>query len=228
MVCKEKIVLEKILVVSPHPDDETLGAGGSLLKFKSQGSKIYWLNVTNMREKYGYSKQQVTNRKNEVNNVKKLYNVDKYFDLGLKPASLEYSFSSKYIDKIASIYRKIKPTTLIVPYKNDIHSDHRFVYKYCFSLSKIFRQPSIKCILMMEILSETDFVEPDNAFSPNFFVDITDFLDQKLLIMEKYKSELGEHPFPRNIDSIRSLASIRGVQAGCKYAESFRLVKGII
>ncbi|MCI8314828.1 MAG: PIG-L family deacetylase [Lachnospiraceae bacterium] len=36
----------KIMVISPHPDDETLGAGGSLLKLKHLGNKIYWLNIT--------------------------------------------------------------------------------------------------------------------------------------------------------------------------------------
>ena len=43
-----------VLVISPHPDDETLGAGGALLKFKDMGNKIFWLNVTNMKTEYGY------------------------------------------------------------------------------------------------------------------------------------------------------------------------------
>ncbi len=43
-----------VLVISPHPDDETLGAGGTLLKFKDKGHKLYWLNVTNMKTEYGY------------------------------------------------------------------------------------------------------------------------------------------------------------------------------
>ncbi len=39
----------KTMVVSPHPDDETLGAGGSLLKLKEAGSQIYWLNITDVK-----------------------------------------------------------------------------------------------------------------------------------------------------------------------------------
>lgn len=38
----------KIMAISPHPDDETLGAGGSLLKLKALGNEIYWLNVTDI------------------------------------------------------------------------------------------------------------------------------------------------------------------------------------
>lgn len=44
----------KILVVSPHPDDETLGAGGSLLKWKNAGNEISWLNITDVDGGGGY------------------------------------------------------------------------------------------------------------------------------------------------------------------------------
>lgn len=38
----------KIMVISPHPDDETLGAGGSILKLRDLGNEIYWLNITDV------------------------------------------------------------------------------------------------------------------------------------------------------------------------------------
>ena len=46
-----------IVVVSPHPDDETLGAGGTLLRQKARGDKIYWINVTNIDKKDGWDKR---------------------------------------------------------------------------------------------------------------------------------------------------------------------------
>jgi len=54
--------VKKIMVVSPHPDDETLGAGGTLLKLKSEGHKIYWLNFTNMAKEYGYDRSGILRR----------------------------------------------------------------------------------------------------------------------------------------------------------------------
>ena len=48
----------RILVVSPHPDDETLGAGGTILRYKNEGKEVYWLNITNVKEEYGYSKSK--------------------------------------------------------------------------------------------------------------------------------------------------------------------------
>ena len=79
----------------------------------------------------------------------------------------------------------------------------------------------------MEVLSETDFAAPDRMFSPNYFVDISDFLEKKLKILKLYRSELGHHPFPRSIDGVRAQATIRGVQAGCRFAEGFILLKAV-
>ncbi len=79
-------------------------------------------------------------------------------------------------------------------------------------------------ILEMEILSESNFGEME-SISPNYFVDISDFLERKIEILQTFSSELGDHPFPRSIESVRALAILRGTQAGCKYAESFRIVK---
>ena len=45
--------------------------------------------------------------------------------------------------------------------------------------------------------------------------------------MKVYKSEIDIHPFPRSEKSIKALASLRGSTSGCKYAESFVLLKEI-
>ena len=49
----------KVLVVSPHPDDETLGAGGSISKLRNLGNEMYWLNVTDVKSGDRYSKEYV-------------------------------------------------------------------------------------------------------------------------------------------------------------------------
>ncbi len=80
----------------------------------------------------------------------------------------------------------------------------------------------------MEILSETNFGLPTKPFIPNIYVDISEYLDSKIQAMRIYKNEIGEHPFPRSIDSIKALACLRGAEAGVKYAEGFRLIKAVV
>lgn len=59
--------MKKLLVVSPHADDETLGAGGTLLRYSRNGNKIYWINVTNAKEEYGYAKEEELQRRGSWN-----------------------------------------------------------------------------------------------------------------------------------------------------------------
>lgn len=82
---------------------------------------------------------------------------------------------------------------------------------------------------MYETISETDFAPAlqENAFVPNYFVDISPYIDEKIKIMEIFSSELKPHPFPRSEQNIRALATYRGAQCGVGYAESFMILKDI-
>ena len=77
-----------------------------------------------------------------------------------------------------------------------------------------------------ETISETDFgLNPSQQFIPNTFIDISEFLDDKLKAMEIYSSEMGDFPFPRSNISIKSLARYRGSSSGYKAAEAFQLLR---
>ena len=79
---------------------------------------------------------------------------------------------------------------------------------------------------MYECISETEFAPAitERVFIPNYYVDITQFLIQKLELIQNYQSELGEHPFPRSIRNIKALATFRGAFTGVEYAEAFQLI----
>lgn len=83
----------------------------------------------------------------------------------------------------------MKPEVLILPDYNDAHSDHKKVFDWCFACSKVFRFPYIRVILTMEILSETDFGRPETPFVPNVFVDITNFMEQKIEALRIYHTD---------------------------------------
>jgi len=95
--------------------------------------------------------------------------------------------------------------------------------------TKSFRYPFIKTVLMYECISETEFAPalPERMFMPNYYVDISEFFEQKIAIMKIFASEIGEHPFPRSIRNIEALATFRGASVGVKYAEAFQLIKMI-
>lgn len=221
--------MKRIMVVSPHPDDETLGAGGTLLKKRSEKSVegIFWLNITNMTEEYHYSKEEIDNRNLEIETVRKRYRFDDFCNLNLEPAGLsKYDFVDVN-GKIRDFIEKTLPDTLILPYEFDAHSDHAEVFHWMYPFTKSFRYPFIKKVLLMEILSETEFTRKEMAFKPNFFVDISEYMDEKIDIMRLYQGEMKDPPFPRSAENIKALATLRGAMGGVRYAEGFRIIKWI-
>lgn len=219
--------MRKVIVISAHPDDETLGVGGTLLKHKQNRDMLAWLIITSVSEEYGFSKDRVNSRKDEINQVAKMIGIESVYRLNYPTMSLNSDIINDMIPKISSIFSEFKPEVIYVMNRSDAHSDHRYTFDAVMACTKSFRFPYIKRVLMYECISETEFAPqlPEKVFIPNYFVDISEFFVKKLEIMQVYQSELGEHPFPRSNKNIEALATFRGATVGVKYAEAFQVVK---
>lgn len=221
--------MTKILVVSPHPDDETLGAGGSLLKLKDAGNQVYWLNITDVKMAGGgYNESFISKRKIQIENINSYFGFDGFMNLRFQPATLNDSIKGELVNEIGNAFDRFKPECIILPDYNDAHTDHKYVFEAAYACSKIFRRSYIKKILTMEIPSETNFGMPYDMFKPNFYVDITDYFEKKMDALKIYDTEMGSFPFPRSMEAIKAQAAIRGIEAGVSYAEAFRVIKEIV
>jgi len=218
-----------IAVVATHPDDETLGCGGTLLKHKHAGDAIHWIIATEMRTEDGYPQDAVRRRDREISQVSDSYGFDGVHRMHLPTTKVDEFPFNQLVAKSSELISKINPNVLYLPFKSDIHSDHRILFHAFYSCTKIFRYPAIRKVMMMETLSETEFAPSTSTdcFMPNVFTDISSFIDKKISIMKQYEGELKTHPFPRSEVSIKALATLRGATAGCAYAESFMLLKEI-
>jgi LmbE family N-acetylglucosaminyl deacetylase len=218
-----------IAVVAAHPDDETLGCGGTLLKHKHSGDSIHWIIATEMRVEDGYTLSDVQRRDHEIKQVSALYDFDGVHRMNLPTTRVDEVPLGQLVAQSAKTISAIDPHVLYLPFKSDIHSDHRILFNAFYSGTKAFRHPNIRKIMMMETLSETEFAPaiPADSFIPNVFVDISSFIDKKISIMKNYEGELKNPPFPRSEVNIKALASVRGSTAGCAHAESFMLLKEI-
>jgi LmbE family N-acetylglucosaminyl deacetylase len=221
--------MKKIIIIAVHPDDETLGCGGTILKHKKEGDEVHWLIITNISKENGFSDENIKKRNEEINIVANLYKFDSVTNLGFPAIKLETIPKHILVEAIGSVINKIKPSTIYLQHSGDAHSEHKAVFDASYACTKSFRYPFLKEVFAMETLSETDFAAPlvQNHFLPNYFNDITDFLDQKIEIMKTYTSEISEHPFPRSEKSIRALAILRGIQAGVDFSEAFVILKMI-
>lgn len=218
-----------ILIISVHPDDETLGCGGTILKHAENGDKLYWLILTNINKVEVWGKERIIKRQTEIENVAYLYGFEKTFKLDFDTTELDKVSTGELIYKISEVINELKPEIIYVHNRSDVHSDHKISFEAVVSATKTFNNPFIKKILMYETLSETDFSPAlqENSFAPNYFVDISSFIDKKNEIMKIYSSEIKEHPFPRSERNIRALATYRGAQCGVDSAEAFMILKEI-
>lgn len=221
--------MKSILVVAPHPDDETLGCGGTLLRHVKNGDKVHWLIVTEISKDLGFSQEQVSRRNLEISQVGHGYSFAEIFRLGFPTMCLDRISKRNLIESIAGVVRKIEPEIMYIPYRNDAHTDHASVFDAAVACAKSFRYPSVRSVYVYETLSETEFGlrVHDAGFRPNLLIDITDFIDQKIAIMRLFEGEMGDFPFPRSEVCIRAQSALRGSQAGVLAAEAFMIIKEI-
>lgn len=217
---------QRILVVAPHPDDETLGCGGTLLKHKHCGDETYWLIMTSMKDGQGWDHECIRQRHREIEEVANHYQFSDTIKLDYPTTELDAVPQRDMIAKISQVVQHLKPQVVYLPFWNDVHTDHQITFNACFSALKSFRYPDIKRILAYETLSETEFSVggPGNSFFPDVFSEITTYIENKKKIFRLYSDEIMASNYPRSLSSIEALASLRGSRVCRQYCEAFMLV----
>jgi LmbE family N-acetylglucosaminyl deacetylase len=218
----------KTLIVAPHPDDELLGCGGTLLRRAREGGTVGWLLMTAITQESGWSTEQIDQRALEINQVRQGLRIaaHHFYPLNFPAAELDQFAMSMLVGEISKVFSSFQPVEVLLPHPGDIHSDHRVTFEAASACTKWFRHSSIKRVVTYETLSETEFGQNpvENPFRPNLLIDISDYLGPKLDLLSTYKSEIGDHPFPRSLNTVKSLALLRGAQMGTKAAEAFQIL----
>jgi len=221
----------RVLAISVHPDDETLGCGGALLKYASQGDTLHWLLVTSAHPQ-DFSEEVIEQQAQQVFSVETAYPFTTLDWLKLPTTRLETLPLNTLIKAIEEVVERIDPEIVFVPNPSDAHSDHRVTFDAAMVVFKPFymRKRGVCRVLACEVLSETDAASPlaQTAFAPNVFIDVSAIIERKLEILSLYESELHPDPLPRSLSAIRALARSRGATIGVEYAEAFMLIREVI
>lgn len=219
----------RILVISPHPDDETLGCGATLLKHRQNGDKLSWLIVTEMYQPK-WAKEAVQRKASIIKQVAEAYVFEQCYELHMPPSELDMIPIQQIIGQMQNVIESARPDVVYLVHRGDIHTDHRIVFEATLSAAKAFsKHHNIQKIVCYEVLSSTDQAPPfsEYSFQPNIFCDVTPYMKRKIEIMRLYEDEVHPYPLPRSEDAILALAKLRGATIGVEYAEAFMLVRGI-
>ncbi len=134
-----------------------------------------------------------------------------------------HEFNKGMYDVVA----RVEPDIVLIPYF-DRHVDHRLIFEAAMVVTRpVGVGKHIKLVAAFETVSETHWNAPhiEPNFTPNWFVDITDYLDKKVEIMKCYPSQVHPFPEPRSLEALKALALFRGSQAGIGYAEAFHIIR---
>jgi N-acetylglucosamine malate deacetylase 1 len=216
---------KRILVIGAHPDDETMGVGGTIAKMVVDRFHTELCIVTSGYEPL-ITKKEFDLRRKEAMVASKILGFDKVHFLELPAVKLDTVPKTQINGSLADIIEKTKPDTIFTTSVTDINMDHRIVYEATMVAARPRPGISVKKLLSYELPSSTEWGELmlGTPFIPNTFVDITDTLDKKLDAMKAYRLEIKNYPHPRSLKNIESLARIRGTTVGFEAAEAFRLI----
>ncbi len=217
----------KIVVIAPHPDDETLGVGGTIARLAENGTKVNVLIVSGHLPPI-YDQSSFDKTHEEAIEAFKILGVDSYDFLKVPATLVNQTPVAELNAKIDKFVKSVKPDWVFIPFP-DRHIDHRIIFDASVVACRPVGEDPPKVILAYETLSETHWNVPgiEPAFVPEFFIDISQNIDTKLEALKKYASQISKSP-SRSTVAVEALAKFRGSQNGCSYAEAFKIVRIVI
>ena len=219
--------ISKALIISPHPDDETLGVGGSIKRFIDNGVSVSILVVgAHMPPLYSEKEHEQT-----IHEAKKAFaelGVKNFNFLNIPATKINELPIAELNGMISKYVYEFEPDTVFLPFP-DRHIDHKVVFESSIVSCRPNRINAPSKVLMYETVSETrwNVFGAEHTFAPDFYINIDDTLKYKISAFDCYKSQNQNTP-SRSVDSIEALAKFRGSQNGCTYAEAFKVARIVI
>lgn len=217
---------KKILVIAPHPDDEVLGCGGTILKYGQQGNEVFLCIVTKAYTP-DWSEEFIKNRSKEIKTANGILGIKQTFLLELPTVKLDTVPQKDLNESILKVINKVKPEIIYLPHGGDINKDHRLVFEAGLVAARPSNKTSIKKIICYETLSETAEGRVLKEFIPAIYENINKQFKKKVAAMKIYKSEIKKFPHPRSLEMMEIQAKRRGAEAGFNLAEAFMLIREI-
>lgn len=207
-----------VVVVSTHPDDAELGAGGSIAVFLARGLQVLIVYITKGTAGIPGTCNQEARVKESVEACR-ILGVKKehvffapFVDTQVPTCSTLISYLESFVRDPSAVY------AVLVPSKHELHQDHRATADAC---EAAFR--NIRTVLAYESPSSTA------DFAPNAFCDITGFLQKKRRALQCHKSQISQEKAYLDYKAMTHLAAFRGRQArGARYAEAFEVLRSCV
>lgn len=218
----------RMTVIAPHPDDETLGAGGTIARFAAAGCDVSVLIVSGHLPPL-YPPEAFETTRREATEALRILGAGRTDFLEIPATLIHQRPVAEVNGAINRFVRETAPEWVLLPFP-DRHIDHRTLFDASVVACRPVHVAAPRVVLAYETLSETHWnvggIEP--AFVPDFYVDISgEALVKKRGALNAYASQVHETP-SRSVEACEALAKFRGSQNGCDHAEAFKVVRIVV
>jgi LmbE family N-acetylglucosaminyl deacetylase len=225
----DPLQIERLLVMAPHPDDEVLGAGGTIARLSDAGAEVVVVVVTKAAPPL-FAADALAKLRAEAEAAHAHLGVARTVYLDHPAARLDQVPHHELNRTLGDLVREVAPDTLLLPFVGDVHLDHQLTFFSSMVAARPHGAAFPRRILCYETVSETNWNAPlmTPSFVANVFVDISAQLERKLEAMRLYGSQQRDFPHERSLVAIRALAMFRGSTVHREAAEAFMLVRHVI
>lgn len=215
-----------ILVIAPHMDDEVLSCGGTIAKHVGNGDKVFVCFIAHRIYNHRLDKHKNELEKERAVKAKRILGYKEAIFFDLYDERLDGCIQDIIIP-LEKYVLKIKPDIAYCPFYGDNNQDHRAVFDAARVVLRPSATPFLMNVYMYEVPSSTEQSPPlsESAFLPNYYVNITKYMDKKIKAYRSYVTEKRDYPHPRSEKALRILAAKRGTEIGFKYAEAFMILR---
>ena len=221
---------KSITIVAAHPDDEILGAGGTLIRHCRSGYDVHCLVLgEGVLSRDASSKDMQSSLLKNAMEAAKIIGFKK-IDFANLPDNAFDTVSLLSVTKIVEKFlNEVNPHIVYTHHEYDLNVDHRIAFQAVLTAARPGVYPELEQLLTFETLSSTEWQRKDfKTFQPNVYVDISSSIDQKIKALAAYTSEVRPYPHPRSLEGIRILSQYRGMESGLMAAEAFCEIRRIV
>ena len=226
--------LERVLVVSPHGDDEALGCAGLLAKLAVRGCEahILYLAVDGFHH-YGLDRETTyEERVAEVEAVAGLLNCSHEIAYGDQDLieKLDTLPKRELVDLFEKKINEYRPDLFLIPSGADYDQDHVAAFQAAFAaarpIANVFGKHLVPHVMTYEMTKLNWAAEPLPRSAA--YCDISEHIATKYEAVKCHATQLRPSPHIRSLESVGALASIRGKEVGVEYAEAFGVLRSVV
>lgn len=216
----------RVVVIGAHPDDELLGAGGTLVRHVLAGDEVHAIVVADGAGSR-YPAELALTLEKQAHRAAEVIGFTSLRFMSLPDQRLDTVPLIELTQRLEGVLDEIDPATVYTHFPEDVNADHRLVARCTWTACRPYARPGVRRFAAFETPSSTEWAwpMPGTELRPNLFVDVTDTLEAKVAAMECYETELRDYPHPRSARALRERAAYWGSHVGWTAAEPFVLLR---